>query len=727
MTSKPAPSPLPEEPKTETTLTTRIRINIPGSRPIPPVVVRKSVASDADGPSADPEPAAPSEASPSQESAAPEPAAEPKPDGGGWFAPRKSSAPPAAPRPALPGPGGGPAAGAPAGGSDNGGTDMNASAPGQRPAAPRTGLPQRPVGRGPAARPGAPGGFGAGGPGAGTAAGPAGGAGTGTGFGGPGGPAPGLPTRGPGPRPGQGFGGPAGQAPGAPAPMENAFGAPPAPAPTGQGFGAPGGPAPTDNAFGAPAGPPPAQNAFGAPTGPAQTGPAPAGFGPGAPGVPGAPGSRGAAGALNGIPAPTGPTTGPAMGAMPVAPRAEDDTTALTPQWPGPELGGDAPTSALPVVPPPAPRPGPAPMGGPGGPGAAPMGGPAGGPAGAPAGPGDSPGLSSPAQAPRRPLPKAKKAAAARKGGSKLVLACSGAVALLGVAYGAGLLLNHSDVPKGTTVLGTDIGGSKEEALDKMRQAFGARATAPIQLTVGGKQVELKPDKAGLTLDDQTTVRNAEGSDYNPLSVIGSLFGNERAADPVVHVDEEKLQVALQDLAGASGSAVEGTITFAPNKVTPVPGKAGTALDVDKSMAAVEEAYRTQLATGKAPAVELPVTTREPVIGQAELDRAMEEFAKPAMSAQVVIKAGAKSIPFGPARSLPKILGMKAVDGKLVETYDLAALKELYGDTFDGVTIMRGSGQRTAVTPEDVVVALRQALRGKTTAERVGVIETDPS
>ena len=38
----------PEERKTETTLTTRIRINIPGSRPIPPVVVRQPVA-EADG------------------------------------------------------------------------------------------------------------------------------------------------------------------------------------------------------------------------------------------------------------------------------------------------------------------------------------------------------------------------------------------------------------------------------------------------------------------------------------------------------------------------------------------------------------------------------------------------------------------------------------------------------------------------------------------------------
>src|SRR6187200_1695747 len=33
-----------EDRKTETTLTTRIRINIPGSRPIPPVVVRTPVA-----------------------------------------------------------------------------------------------------------------------------------------------------------------------------------------------------------------------------------------------------------------------------------------------------------------------------------------------------------------------------------------------------------------------------------------------------------------------------------------------------------------------------------------------------------------------------------------------------------------------------------------------------------------------------------------------------------
>ncbi|MGW4700336.1 hypothetical protein ACWEP1_08340, partial [Streptomyces sp. NPDC004285] len=62
----------PEEPKTETTLTTRIRINIPGSRPIPPVVVRKTV-NEAPAPAPEPEPVPVVEPEPEPVAAAPEP------------------------------------------------------------------------------------------------------------------------------------------------------------------------------------------------------------------------------------------------------------------------------------------------------------------------------------------------------------------------------------------------------------------------------------------------------------------------------------------------------------------------------------------------------------------------------------------------------------------------------------------------------------------------------
>ncbi|GHE32854.1 hypothetical protein GCM10017778_14530 [Streptomyces vinaceus] len=388
--------------------------------------------------------------------------------------------------------------------------------------------------------------------------------------------------------------------------------------------------------------------------------------------------------------APAGPTAGPALGSVPVgAPRGEE-----APRWPGPEL--DDPFPPVPSPGGPGPRPAPVPT-----------------PVPAPA-----------AAAPARPKPASMTPTKVKKGRSRLVLLGGGLIALLGVAYGAGLLLNHSDVPKGTTVMGVDISGSRDEAVGKLQTAFGNRAASPLALTVGGKQVELKPEKAGLSLDAQTTVRNAAGSDYNPVTVIGSLLGKERIAEAELPVDEEKLQVALQELAGTAGTATEGTITFDTGKAVAVPGKPGTTLDAGASAELVKKAFRELVATGKAAPVELPVTTKNPVVDQAELNRAMKEFAEPAMSGVATVKAGGKSLPFG-AKSLPKILSMQLVDGHLTEKYDLEALKATYGNTFDGVLITRGTGEKTAVTPQDVVGALRQALRGKTAAERTVTIDTN--
>ncbi len=725
----------PEERKTETTLTTRIKINIPGSRPIPPVVVRKPVAeagAEADG-AADgakspgvpgrgkqepfgsgalggggadngrdagtPDGTAASsgtakaaraeQAAPAEEKATSD-----------WFAPRKppvnkggqggagafgggaaataegaaasggpASADTAAPGGARPG-----AGGRPAGGGRPGGVVGSMNVPGGA----RGGAPSR-NGKG-TGLPGATGGPVAPGHGGGTgsfdvtealAAGPLGGS------------RPGEPRR-----------------DDLPFFAENGH--------SGGGAGEPGGARDHDRA------------STGSPTS----------SGSGGPGGAGVPGGTGRPG--GGPKGPAGPTGGPvtgdarldagagAAGAHTARPGGglSDDTAILTPQRPVPAPGtapgfaprpdnvsGDTVTSGMPVVPP----------------GASPLRDGAGG-----TGPAARSAAKPSAPAPQGTSAKSGKQAK-KKGRSKLALLGGGVVVVAGVAYGAGLLMNHSDVPKGTTVLGVDIGGgTRDDAVKKLDDAFGKRVNAPLKLSVEGKTVSLKPDQAGLQFDTQATASAAAKSDYNPVSVIGSLFGNHRVVQPQMPIDEEKLQAALRTAAGGAGSAADGTITFEPGKAVAVYGRTGKSIDAAGSVQAVEQAYRTQVETGTTTPVRVPTTTRRPTVSNAEVDRMMKQFAEPAMSGRVTVMTDpAHSVVFSPQKSLWKFLRVKAVGGKLVDSYDETALKQLYGGAFDGVLITRGTGQKTPVTVQDVISAMRPALMSKT--NRVGVIDTDPS
>ncbi|MBD9702489.1 hypothetical protein IHE56_10390, partial [Streptomyces sp. ID01-12c] len=470
----------------------------------------------------------------------------------------------------------------------------------------------------------------------------------------------------------------------------------------------------SDNGAGRPGGP--AGPTGGPVTGDSPLGPPP---GQGGPGGPGYQGNPFAPDADFSAPGASGAYARPGGG-------ISDDTAVLTPQRPAPEpgtpgYGGSGPlvdnpsghtlTSGIPVVPPGTQGP---PFG-------------AGGPDGAVQH--TPPKLPDPGPQQKSGPAKNTKSAkpAKKKGRGKLGLLVGGVIVLGGGVYGAGLLMNHSDVPKGTTVLGVDIGGgTRDEAVNKLDAAFGKSTSEALKLTVDGETVSLKPDQAGLQFDKQATVSAAAVSDYNPVSVIGALFGQERVVDPVMPVDEEKLRAALQRAAGGSGTASDGTVKYEAGKAVAVYGKAGKGIAVDESTEAVEEAYRTQVETGEAAPVQLPTTTKEPTVDKAEVDRFMKEFAEPAMSAPVTVQTdAAHSVLLSPQNSLWKFLTVKAVDGKLVDSYDEKALKELYGGTFDGVLITRGNGEKTPVTVQDVYGALRLAL--KSTTERTAVIETDPS
>jgi Putative peptidoglycan binding domain len=685
--------PAADEPRTETTITTRVRINIPGSRPIPPVVVRTPVTdakSDAkndgkgDGPAGEspekkssgapgmppgrefPGPGARTPAAPSAPSApsapggpggpgggpagprpamgsgatppsaSPDPDAEPGPGGksSDWFAPRK---PPqgAGPQPAGPQAGGPqpqPGGASPAGGRPPAGeppADVETTAQWQIPPQAQTG-----------AQPRIP-----------YLTDP------------PGGGLPG-PRSGDGPQPGprDPF------APGAPGGSGISQLSQPGPGPTPfPGYASDrqhdDGPA-RDLPFGAVGGHP------------GHSGPPGASGHPGSADRPGGPGRR-----------PTGPTSGPAPGDLgnPQQPGGEPPEVGYRP---GGDLSSDTLVSGIPTVPPPGPR--------------------------VPDATADS---SEHRYEDDEPAP-------AKRGRSKLVLLAVALVALAGVAYGAGLLLDHADIPNGTTVLGIDIGGkSKDEAIRTLDGALGKRATEPLTVSVGGKNKQLQPSVAGLGLDTASTVRGVAHRDYNPVTVVGSLFGGKHDVNAKFRIDDEKLRNALDTLAGANGANLhDGTVKFVAGKAVGVPGRPGQALDLDSAVGQVRQAYITRAGTGVDKPVQLRTTVQQPKVTQAEIDRAIREFGKPAMSGMVYVKAGAITVPFSPQGSLPKFLSMRPVDGKLEPYFDLPVLKSLYGHAFDGLVVDHG-GSTGPITARDVAQTMLPALKETDPAKRVGVMQ----
>ncbi len=659
-------APQSEEKQTETTMTTRARINIPGSRPIPPIVVRETVD----------EATARGVAAPAQAPAA-TPGTKPTPAGGpgegkktsSWFEPRKpprTNAPPDDPG-SAPAPGPGPATSAtPSVGRDADGAPFPGVAPGpatgQRPAVGRASAPPPFPGMSP---------------------GPATGATPTVGRDAEGAPFPGV---GPGPSTAQ-------------MPVVGPTDTAPFPA-----VGAPDGPG--TGAFpGVGAGarrgdtPPSGVPGVGAPQGPGETPAAgipglgrsgPSWFQPTdtpADGIEQFPGGS----TVGPLPSPpTGPTTGPGSGSMPLVPPPGEELAATTMDLGGPfppappPAQSNAPGDGVPVPP-----------------------------------PGPAPALAEDDEPAPAPAP-APASSGGRKRRFPTRLAVVAVVGVAVVAYGAGLLLNADDVPKGTTVLGVDIGGTtSQEAVNRLDAALDRANTDPLTLLVGGQEVELKPSVAGLVIDTESTVRELSGQDYSPVTVIGSLFGAARAEEAEFSVDRAKLTTALQDIASQAagdGAPVDGTVTFEDGEAIGSPGQPGTTIDIEAAADAVESAFRDRAATGRDPAVELPVTTQDPLVGEDEVQQAMAEFAEPAMSGLVYLVAADTELPFSP-ETLSGLLTMEpSQDGTLQPVLDTEGLAAAYGSVFDGIMIDAGAGL-VEMTPEHAAAAMIPALRETATVD----------
>ncbi|MFE7776337.1 VanW family protein [Streptomyces sp. NPDC057445] len=283
-----------------------------------------------------------------------------------------------------------------------------------------------------------------------------------------------------------------------------------------------------------------------------------------------------------------------------------------------------------------------------------------------------------------------------------------GAVVLgLGGLYTAGLAAD--DIAEGTRVRGVDIGGtSRAEAQRLLDRELGPAFAAPVAMKIGDRIEKADPRTLGMSLDTAATADRAASEGSGPVTVIGRLFASHgRDVEPVIRVDEQKARAAIDRIGeGAEQHVRDGTITFENGRAKAVAPVTGVTLVADQALNTVREAY---LRTAGAGPVVMPVKQTKPRIGPQETERAMTEFARPAVSGPVTLTIAGKHLSIAPS-TLGRHLTMKADDhnrlgpaldshGLLVDPAVSGPLREAAPDARDAEFRLDG-GDRVVVARE---------------------------
>ncbi|MGY1736772.1 VanW family protein [Geodermatophilus sp. SYSU D00684] len=310
--------------------------------------------------------------------------------------------------------------------------------------------------------------------------------------------------------------------------------------------------------------------------------------------------------------------------------------------------------------------------------------------------PADPPALQPPA-APPVPPPGSGESSAAGSGGPgeppagtrrpgwrrPAVLAPVGLLAVLGLAWGADVLVAGDDVPRNTVVAGVDVGGlSPAAAADRLEQDLAPRVAADHVVVADDVEATLSPATAGITLDVDATVDAADDQPLNPWTRLVSLF-TEREVDPVITGEDTALAAQVDTIATQvdrvpvdATIAIEGTT---PALVEPVDGRT-----LDREGAA--EAITTALAAGGDPGtpIELPVDVEPVRVGTEEAQRVLDETVTPALAAPVTVTSqdGGTSVEI-PVEAIAASLTFTPQDGgELAVAVDPAALQSAMAEEF---------------------------------------------
>jgi vancomycin resistance protein YoaR len=301
----------------------------------------------------------------------------------------------------------------------------------------------------------------------------------------------------------------------------------------------------------------------------------------------------------------------------------------------------------------------------------------------------------------------------------------------LGLFAVVGFVVTGLRMPAHATVGGIDVSGLEPTVAEaKVASALGSRSAVPITVVGGGRSFVLQPQRTGLGVDVEASVRAAGGfHSVNPLRVLRLVTG-EVNVPLVVKADDAKLSAAVENIAVAlDNPPVEPLVTFEDDEPVVRKPRSGTVVDREAAAKAIREAYLVK------DRIELPVTGAKPTVGQAALNRAMKQIVEPAVSGPVTVRVADQEISlpvsaYTPALSV-RVVGValrphldpRLLAGPLTDATTGLAKEAVNASVVieDGKPVIKPAKPGVGLRPEEMAVKLIPAITQKGAARSVTV------
>jgi vancomycin resistance protein YoaR len=227
------------------------------------------------------------------------------------------------------------------------------------------------------------------------------------------------------------------------------------------------------------------------------------------------------------------------------------------------------------------------------------------------------------------------------------------AAAVLIAGAGTAAWAYTGDVPRGTVVLGVDLGGkSRSEAHRALTDALGPRTGDPVPVDLAGSSFSIEAADIALRLDVELTVTHAmKGS---------PKLAGERTVPPVIEMDEAKLEETLRKRLDPKLITLKKPgIRYAGLTPKPTYPATGQGLDRATAVTAVRQAW---LVGGTAT---VGLVEKPPATGKQQVDALIADLAGPAVAAPVTVTVGEKSLTLSP-KAIARGLVFRADDNGLL-------------------------------------------------------------